>query len=224
MRCQDCVEKVRLALLNNHISHNLIFDMKSPDKTVEFLGDDNQKNEAIIILKKLGYQAYEIAAEQNKFLTYKPLILIGLYILLATALVEISAASFNFMRAMNIFMGTFFIFFSFFKFLDIKSFADAYTSYDIIAKRIIIYAYFYPLIELSLGVLYILHIWPIMTNIVTIFLMIIGNVGVYKILKSKQVIQCACLGTVFKLPMTKITLFENSLMLLMALISLIYSL
>ena len=41
--------------------------------------------------------------------------------------------------------------------------------------------------------------------------------GVIQQLRKKTTIQCACLGTALKLPMTEATLIENSLMLLMAL-------
>jgi hypothetical protein len=47
--------------------------------------------------------------------------------------------------------------------------------------------------------------------------MSISAYGVWKVLKVKGEIQCACLGTVFKVPMTKVTLFENLFMAAMAL-------
>ena len=47
--------------------------------------------------------------------------------------------------------------------------------------------------------------------------MMIGNIGVAKALKKSEKIACACLGTIFSVPMTKITLFENLFMAIMAL-------
>jgi hypothetical protein len=44
----------------------------------------------------------------------------------------------------------------------------------------------------------------------------ITTVGVTKALLNKNAIQCACLGTALKLPMTKATFIENSIMLFMA--------
>lgn len=225
MDCESCVAKVKPDLLAEGISDDLRFDMNSPNKTVEFFGTQAQKDKAIAILKQLGYAAHELGHEdtnKNFFSIYKPLIIIGLFIIGVTILVEIRAGSFDFMRAMNSFMGGFFLFFSFFKLLNIKSFADAFSTYDIIAKKSRIYAFVYPFIELFLGVAFVLNIFPVLINIITLIIMTIGNIGVYIILKNKQTIQCACLGTIFQLPMTKVTLFENSLMILMALISLIY--
>lgn len=152
--------------------------------------------------------------------TYKPLILVAIFIIGVTTLIEFNADNFNSMRAMNNFMAGFFIFFSFFKFLNLHAFADAFSTYDVIAKRSWHYALAYPFIELALGIAFALSVFPILANALTIILMSIGNYGVWMVLKRKGTIQCACLGTIFNLPMTKITLFENSLMIIMALVSL----
>lgn len=166
---------------------------------------------------------HEHPAEEAKgfFATYKPLLLVGGFIILATALVEIHSGSFDSHRSMQVFMGGFFLFFSFFKFLNLSGFAGAFATYDVIAKKSRAYAVAYPFLELSLGVAYILG-WQLdQVNVLTAALMIIGSIGVWQALRKKQTIQCACLGTIFNLPMTKITLFENSLMLTMALIALV---
>jgi hypothetical protein len=44
----------------------------------------------------------------------------------------------------------------------------------------------------------------------------VSAVGVVKALLARRKIRCACLGTVFNLPMSKITLIEDGLMLAMA--------
>jgi hypothetical protein len=44
--------------------------------------------------------------------------------------------------------------------------------------------------------------------------------GVAQALREKRTIQCACLGTALKLPMTKVTLAEDVVMGLMALVML----
>ncbi|MGB2233822.1 MAG: MauE/DoxX family redox-associated membrane protein, partial [Flavobacteriaceae bacterium] len=44
----------------------------------------------------------------------------------------------------------------------------------------------------------------------------ITTIGVVKVLLSKKEIECACLGSVLKLPMTEATLIENALMIAMA--------
>jgi hypothetical protein len=57
--------------------------------------------------------------------------------------------------------------------------------------------------------------------IATLVVLGITTIGVTKALFSKTAIQCACLGTALKLPMTKATFIENSIMIVMAVIMLI---
>lgn len=233
MTCASCIEKVRPALESAGISKNLRFDIESPDKTVQFDGTGSQRDQAIAVLNDLGYDAQPLQKlssaistlpnEVNFFETYNPLILVGIFLVGITGLVELKMGSFNLLRATNVFMGGFFIFFSFFKLLGLAGFADAFSTYDLIAKKSRAYALAYPFIELALGIGFILEILPKTVNVITIFLMVIGNFGVWSVLRKKQTIQCACLGTIFKLPMTKVTLFENTLMFLMAVAALTFN-
>jgi len=140
--------------------------------------------------------------------TYKPLFIIASYILLISAI----AARGDWMTGMRYFMAGFFIVFSFFKMLDIPSFASSYRMYDIIAARIPGYGLVYPFIELGLGILFLTNFMPKETNIVTLILMLIGSAGVLQSVLNKTKIRCACLGTVFNLPMSYITLIEDLLM------------
>jgi hypothetical protein len=48
--------------------------------------------------------------------------------------------------------------------------------------------------------------------------MSINSIGVYIALQKKETLMCACLGSLFKLPMTYVTLAEDLIMGLMALI------
>ena len=54
-------------------------------------------------------------------------------------------------------------------------------------------------------------------NILTAVIMSVGLIGVIAAVRKKQTIQCACLGTAFNLPMSVVTIIENSVMLAMAL-------
>ncbi len=47
-------------------------------------------------------------------------------------------------------------------------------------------------------------------------IMSFSTIGVIQSLLKKQIIQCACLGTIFKLPLGTVTLFEDLLMVAMA--------
>lgn len=159
-------------------------------------------------------------AEENKswFQTYKPVLLIFAYIITATLLVELRS-SFYLNRWMNNFMGAFFLTFSFFKLLDLKSFSESYSSYDIIAKRWLGYGYVYAFIELVLGLAYITAFNPLLTNAVTFVVMTISIIGVLQSVFNKRKIKCACLGAVFNLPMSTVTIIEDALMIIMSFVS-----
>ena len=84
----------------------------------------------------------------------------------------------------------------------------------------IVYAYAYPFIEIALSVMYLGRYQLTLVNIVTVVLMLVSSIGVAQKLAKKEEIACACLGVVFKIPMTYVTLAEDVLMGVMALIML----
>lgn len=119
------------------------------------------------------------------------------------------------------FMGYFFLVFGGLKVIRIHGFVEAYQMYDVFAKRSKLYAYIYPFLELAFGVSYLL-VWEIQAvSMVVAIIMLIGAYGVYLKLREGEEIPCACLGTVFKVPMTWVTLGEDLLMAVMALMILI---
>lgn len=128
----------------------------------------------------------------------------------------VNAFSGGIMRWMEIFMGLFFVVFGLLKVINLKGFKDAYLMYDLIAMKNPKYGYVYPFIELSLGVWYLASVFPIFVNIATLVVMSVSALGVYLKLKKKEKIMCACLGVVFKVPMTWVTLAEDLLMVGMA--------
>ncbi len=155
--------------------------------------------------------------EKKSFFTaYKPILIVFGYLIGITVLSEISKGGFNVMTSTNTFMGGFFLVFSFFKLLDLKGFAYSYMSYDIIAKKWLGWGFIYPFVELALGLAFLFHFNHTITNIATIAVMGVSSIGVIQSLIAKKKIQCACLGTVFNLPMSNITLIEDFLMVAMA--------
>jgi len=76
--------------------------------------------------------------------------------------------------------------------------------------------YLYPVIELVLGIGYLLQVYPLTVNLISLIVMGISSFGVLIALTKKKSIQCACLGTFFNLPMSKATLFEDLLMVIMS--------
>jgi copper chaperone CopZ len=98
-------------------------------------------------------------AEQTKswFETYKPLLLIFGFVTLVSSILQINNERFDAMQFMQYFMAGFFLVFSFFKFLDLKGFAESYAMYDVIAKRIPAWGYIYPFVELGLGIAFCIN-------------------------------------------------------------------
>ncbi len=152
--------------------------------------------------------------EENKswIAIYKPVLLIFAYIIGITLLVEIIQGEFVLMRWMNHFMAGFFLIFSFFKLLNLKSFADSYSMYDVVAKKWNGWGYVYAFTELALGLAFLTGFNPILTNSVTFVVMTVSIIGVLQSVFNKRKIKCACLGDVFKLPMSSITIIEDALM------------
>jgi len=74
----------------------------------------------------------------------------------------------------------------------------------------------YPFLELLLGVAFLTQTLLIASNIITLIFMISQSIGVINVLKNKQEIQCACLGSSINLPISNITLLENIVMISMA--------
>ena len=119
------------------------------------------------------------------------------------------------------FMGYFFLVFGALKVMRIKGFVEAYRMYDVLAKKSKTYAYIYPFLELGFGIAYLL-VWQVQAvSAVVLVVMLIGAWGVYLKLREHEEIPCACLGTVFKVPMTWVTLGEDLLMAGMALMILL---
>jgi len=153
--------------------------------------------------------------------TYKPILVIFAYITGVTLLFQFTNVSFNWIQWMNQFMAGFFLVFSFFKLLNLKGFAESYAMYDIVAKRWKGYGYLYAFIELGLGACYLTGVDAVMVNTITCVVMSISIIGVLKSVFNKQKIKCACLGDVFNLPMSTITIIEDALMILMSVVMLI---
>ena len=159
--------------------------------------------------------------------TYSPLLLILAYILGASLLVQIGMdgmAGVTTADTMRYFMAGFFLVFSFFKLMDIGAFANAYSAYDLLASRWHGWGMLYPFVELALGMAYLAHLNPLLTHWVTIIVMGFSAIGVIRAVASKTQIQCACLGTVFKLPMSTVTIVEDVGMVAMAAVMLVFSL
>jgi copper chaperone CopZ len=154
--------------------------------------------------------------KKSWFKTYQPIILLFAYITGITLIIEFSNGGFQGMRWMSHFMAGFFLAFCFFKLLNLKAFAESYSMYDIIAKQWRSWGYVYATLELALGIAYLTYFEPLATNIVTFILMSVSIIGVIQTVMNKKRIKCACLGAVFDLPMSTVTVIEDAIMIAMS--------
>lgn len=225
MTCAGCQYKVE----------NLLSKVKG----VERAEVDLERGEATVTMKQhiataslqqalQGYPKYELnnaavapvetlTSETNSVMqTYRPIFLIFAYILTISLLVGTTVLGFDWMLAMRVFMAGFFLTFSFFKMVNLDGFAESYAMYDVIARRFKGWGYLYALIELALGIAYTMDFNPVITNAVTLVVMLVSIIGVMQTVLSKREIRCACLGAVFNLPMSTVTIIEDGLMICMS--------
>jgi copper chaperone CopZ len=231
MTCSSCESKVKSALLimpdvtavevnkddnsatismENHISVNAL---------QEALGGKDSKYKISALQGEDQMMANEAAT--SWFETYKPIVLIFAYITLISFIASYSASDLNWMTFMRVFMAGFFLTFSFFKMLNLKGFAESYAMYDLVAKKIPVWGYIYAFVELGLGIAFAINFEPVLTNWITLVVMTISIMGVLESVFNKKKIRCACLGAVFNLPMSTVTIVEDALMILMSALMLI---
>ena len=230
MTCNGCKASVEKTLQAVDNVDQVMVDLEASEATITM-----KKHINIKVFKKALPEKYSISEKEEKNIFKStsmaveeeksdlkqlyPLFLIFGYITAAAILLNLSPWNGN--TFMLDFMGLFYIVFSFFKLLDLKGFPASFGMYDPLAKTIPAYGWVYPFIELAIGLLFLMRIQIPIALIVTLIVLGITTFGVTKTLFDKKVIQCACLGTALKLPMTKATFIENSIMIVMAVIMLI---
>jgi len=146
----------------------------------------------------------------SKWTDYIPLIVIVALTLLAACAKQYAyPGDWNWPFWMHDFMGFFLVVFSMFKFFNLEGFADGFQMYDLLAKPVRYYAYVYPFIELGLGLGYFAHWQPRAIYGVTIVVMVLGSLGVVNALRKGLDLECACMGTVLKVPLSTVALLED---------------
>jgi len=230
MTCSSCV-----ALIKTRLKTIPQIELVEPDMTTQRLKITHTSaltletlQQALADFPKYSIQTLVNEANKPHFLTtYKPVLLIFTLLVLCCCidvwnLVKQQATmAFTINHVMRVFMGGFFISFSFFKLLDVRGFASRFKTYDALAMYIPVWALCYPFIECALGLLYLSAFNTMALHVFTALIMLSGLIGVILAMRLSQPIQCACLGAGFNLPIGNVTLVENGLMLLMSLLMMI---
>jgi copper chaperone CopZ len=223
MTCNGCENSINKIL-------STIPDVKNAQAskdsgTVTFESERKVSIDEISALLPTKYTIEQDTKENSKkdielnswFKSYKPILLVFMYLSIVSMLAAYQTSGVNKFHAwMNYFMAGFFIVFSFFKLLNLEGFAESYAMYDIVAKRWKFWGYLYAFIELFLGIAYLSGFNPILTNWITLIVIMISLIGVVQSVIHKRKIKCACLGVVFDLPMSTITIIEDLMMVIMS--------
>jgi copper chaperone CopZ len=203
MTCGGCASKVEKTL--KAIAGDVTVTLEPPRAIVK-------TNTALVLLNEaLGsvgkYRLSEAAAPVAALVA--PRFDIKAYYPLFLVMGLIAIASLAGQSWMMSFMAGFYIVFGAFKLLDIPAFANSYARYDVIAKVFRPWGYAYPFVELALGFAFLFWFEMRAAAWIALILSLIGAVGVIQSVMRKETIQCACLGTVFNLPMSTVTIIEN---------------
>jgi copper chaperone CopZ len=225
MTCNNCVEKVRqlLSKIDGVTNVNVSLEKHEAEVTMKqhIAVADLQRalSGTNYTIKENSSHAHSMPMEMEDSVTWKtylPVLLLFAYITGVTLLIQFVQHNFDMAEWMRHFMAGFFLSFSFFKLLDIPAFAVSYSTYDIVAKRWPGYGYIYPFIELAIGIGFLIPSAVLWVNAATLVVMGISIIGVIQSMLRKSKFECACLGAVFKIPIGKITLFEDALMIVMS--------
>lgn len=172
-----------------------------------------------LVKQPVFISAADVQSSLGWFATYRPLLLILVYLVTVSVLVQLPKNGWegvHWHETMRYFMAGFFLIFSFFKLLDISAFADAYEGYDVLAKHWYGWGLIYPFVELALGIAYLANWNPLITNWATLIVMGFSVIGVIQAKLHKRSIRHVGFGMVFKLPMSTVTFIEDVGMVAMA--------
>lgn len=224
MHCGSCVARITNAVKAHEAVQTVTVDLEAHQMEVRAEASLSDGDIEALVAAAGDYHATAKASTKAKpavadeprgfWATYKPLLILALLLAVVPALAL--GDEFSLHEWMRWFMAGFFLSFSFFKLLDVKAFADSYRMYDWIAKMVPAWGLAYPFIELALGLAYAANWNPVLTHSTTLALMLVGAGGVIQSNLQKKAIRCACLGTVFNLPMSTVTVVEDLSMAAMA--------
>lgn len=162
------------------------------------------------------YFGQDIEAEGDT--TYRPVIAIfSTGFLMALAVGYLAFDSIMTVRVLELFIAISMCLLGIQKLQDVESFSTMFLNYDLLARREVRYAYFYPFAETLAGILMIAGALIWLAAPLALF---IGTVGAFSVFKAvyidKRELKCACVGGASTVPLGFISLTENLMMMAMA--------
>lgn len=170
-----------------------------------------------------GYDAlrkhFGKAVRDPEAVTYQPVIAVfGTAALMALAFSWAAFGSLLTVRAGEWFIAISMCILAILKLRDLESFSTMFLGYDLLARKVVRYAYVYPFGEVLAGILMIAGalLWLAIP-----VALVIGTVGAVSVLKAVYVdqreLKCACVGGDSNVPLGFISLTEDLMMVAMAL-------
>jgi glutaredoxin len=151
--------------------------------------------------------------------TYRPVIAVfAVAALLALAVTWALGNPLPGIRLIELFVAFSMCILAFLKLQDVESFSTMFLNYDLLARRVVRYAYVYPFAELLAGVLMVAGALLWLAVPVALFIGTVGAVSVFKaVYIDKRELKCACVGGGSNVPLGFVSLTENLMMMGMGL-------
>jgi copper chaperone CopZ len=227
MHCENCTKTVEKLLKS--VSGITAVHISLKNSSAEVISTE------VISLSKIeaafegsGYSISEGSPSQwskaaSTFKKFAPLITLFAIAIVITIITAAIQHYPGFHIIMDDFMGGFFLAFGTVKVFGWKNFPAAFRRYDYIGSKSKLYADIYPVIEIFLAILFLSGIWLAAAGIIALIVMVSNLIGVRRVLLNGGIVQCACLGGFFNIPITLVTFAEDLLMALMAIHTLLFT-
>lgn len=141
----------------------------------------------------------------------------------AAATVMGTLDGFNGLEWIRWFMGGFMVVFGGLKLVGIEVFIKVAPLYDLLAKKLRFYKYFYPLIQVFLGVMFIIGIFQGFTSFLALVFGLSSLIGMIKVLSRRGPIRLSYLGNIIGLRFSTVSIIENTIIVVLSAISLVTS-
>ena len=158
---------------------------------------------------------------KEKILTFLPVF----YVYIVSLLITLNLTFYYSLQtriSIIYFLGFFSLIFGVLKLVRYRGFVESLREYDVISQKIKIYAYIYPFFEIIFGVLFILQKEYLLLEYICLGFFLANLVSVTLALEKRKKFYCACMGGLFKLPLSYVSLVEN-LTMIIGLVVLIYT-
>ncbi|GAC12908.1 glutaredoxin family protein [Aliiglaciecola lipolytica] len=146
--------------------------------------------------------------------TYTPVIAIfAVALLLAVAMAYPSFSAIFSVNTVMMFVALSMAILAVQKLRDLYSFSNSFITYDLLAMRVVPYAYVYPFLEAYVGVGMVANLPALVVAPISLFIGTVGAVSVYKaVYIDKRDLKCACVGGGSDVPLGFVSLTENLFM------------